>query len=159
MKGERHNHATEQCLSRNISGVFFRLTFKQRSLIIIEGKIEMKILFVEPPKDVWFVMGEYLPPPYGIIQLAAYLEKEVKNLRESLKSSQDAVLEFQKASGVLISKWDAGHIGNAVRVVSQGPAQVLSYLQREKEHLGRMAKVIDEALEDLGANNASSGIQ
>ncbi|MEE8322371.1 MAG: radical SAM protein, partial [Candidatus Bathyarchaeia archaeon] len=37
----------------------------------------MKILFVEPPKDIWFVMGEYLPPPYGIIQLAAYLEREV----------------------------------------------------------------------------------
>lgn len=35
----------------------------------------MRILFVEPPKDVWFVMGEYLPPPYGIIQLGAYLEK------------------------------------------------------------------------------------
>ena len=34
----------------------------------------MKILFVEPPKDYWFVMGEYLPPPYGILQLAAYLE-------------------------------------------------------------------------------------
>jgi len=39
----------------------------------------MKVLFVEPPKDVWFVMGEYLPPPYGIIQLSAYLEKEVKD--------------------------------------------------------------------------------
>jgi len=37
----------------------------------------MKVLFIEPPKDIWFVMGEYLPPPYGIIQLAAYLEKEV----------------------------------------------------------------------------------
>ncbi|UCH02612.1 MAG: cobalamin-dependent protein [Candidatus Bathyarchaeota archaeon] len=40
----------------------------------------MKILFVEPPKDVWFVMGEYLPPPYGIIQLAAYLEREIQNI-------------------------------------------------------------------------------
>lgn len=40
----------------------------------------MKVLFVEPPKDTWFVMGEYLPPPYGIIQLAAYLEKEVKDV-------------------------------------------------------------------------------
>ena len=40
----------------------------------------MKILFIEPPKDYFFVMGEYLPPPYGIIQLAAYLEKEVKNV-------------------------------------------------------------------------------
>ena len=39
----------------------------------------MRVLFVEPPKDIWFVMGEYLPPPYGIIQLAAYLEKEAKD--------------------------------------------------------------------------------
>lgn len=40
----------------------------------------MRVLFVEPPKDVWFVMGEYLPPPYGIIQLAAYLEREVRDV-------------------------------------------------------------------------------
>jgi anaerobic magnesium-protoporphyrin IX monomethyl ester cyclase len=40
----------------------------------------MKALFIEPPKDVWFVMGEYLPPPYGIIQLAAYLERKVNNV-------------------------------------------------------------------------------
>ncbi len=36
---------------------------------------------MEPPKDIWFVMGEYLPPPYGIIQLAAYLEREVKDVQ------------------------------------------------------------------------------
>jgi anaerobic magnesium-protoporphyrin IX monomethyl ester cyclase len=41
----------------------------------------MRILFIEPPKDVWFVMGEYLPPPYGVIQLAAYLEKQIVNLQ------------------------------------------------------------------------------
>ena len=41
----------------------------------------MKVLFVEPPKDVWFVMGEYLPPPYGIIQLAAYLEREIEGVQ------------------------------------------------------------------------------
>ncbi len=39
----------------------------------------MKILFVEPPKDYWFVMGEYLPPPYGILQLAAFLEQKHKD--------------------------------------------------------------------------------
>ena len=37
----------------------------------------MKVLLVEPPRDVWFIMGEYLPPPYGIIQLGAYLEREL----------------------------------------------------------------------------------
>ncbi len=41
----------------------------------------MKALFIEPPKDIWFVMGEYLPPPYGIIQLAAYLEKAAPNIQ------------------------------------------------------------------------------
>ncbi|MEM1581095.1 MAG: radical SAM protein [Candidatus Bathyarchaeia archaeon] len=40
----------------------------------------MRVLFVEPPKDIWFVMGEYLPPPYCIIQLAAYLETRVKDV-------------------------------------------------------------------------------
>lgn len=40
----------------------------------------MKILFVEPPKDYWFVMGEYLPPPFGILALAAYLESKNPDL-------------------------------------------------------------------------------
>ena len=39
----------------------------------------MKVMFIEPPRNFWFVMGEYLPPPFGIIQLAAYLEREVKD--------------------------------------------------------------------------------
>ena len=39
----------------------------------------MRILFIEPPREFWFVMGEYLPPPFGIIQLSAYLEKELKD--------------------------------------------------------------------------------
>jgi len=34
----------------------------------------VKVLFVEPPKDPWFVMGEYIPPPFGILALASYLE-------------------------------------------------------------------------------------
>ena len=40
----------------------------------------MRVLFIEPPRDTWFVMGNYLPPPFSIIQLAAYLEKETKNV-------------------------------------------------------------------------------
>jgi anaerobic magnesium-protoporphyrin IX monomethyl ester cyclase len=40
----------------------------------------MRVLFVEPPKDIWFVMGEYKPPPYGIIQLAAFLERETPDI-------------------------------------------------------------------------------
>lgn len=40
----------------------------------------MKVLFIEPPKDFWFVMGEYLPPPLGILELAAYLEAQNQNV-------------------------------------------------------------------------------
>ncbi len=39
----------------------------------------MNVLFIEPPKDFWFVMGEYLPPPTAAIQLAAYLEAKRPN--------------------------------------------------------------------------------
>lgn len=41
----------------------------------------MRVLFVEPPKEYWFVMGEYLPPPLGIIELAAYIESQDKSVR------------------------------------------------------------------------------
>ncbi|MBL7168963.1 hypothetical protein ISS40_09825 [Candidatus Bathyarchaeota archaeon] len=34
----------------------------------------MKVVFIEPPKEFWFLMGEYLPPPTAAIQLAAFLE-------------------------------------------------------------------------------------
>jgi len=40
----------------------------------------VKVLFVEPPKEYWFVMGEYLPPPLGILELAAYLENRDKDV-------------------------------------------------------------------------------
>ncbi|MCJ7712929.1 cobalamin B12-binding domain-containing protein, partial [Candidatus Bathyarchaeota archaeon] len=37
----------------------------------------VRIQFIEPPKDYWFVMGEYLPPPYGLLQLAGFLESKM----------------------------------------------------------------------------------
>jgi anaerobic magnesium-protoporphyrin IX monomethyl ester cyclase len=39
-----------------------------------------KILFVEPPRNYWFVMGEYLPPPSVLLILASYIEKELPNI-------------------------------------------------------------------------------
>lgn len=47
-----------------------------------------KILFVEPPKDYWFVMGEYLPPPTGLLILAAYVERELPDLEIEVFDSQ-----------------------------------------------------------------------
>ena len=56
----------------------------------------MKILFVEPPKDVWFVMGEYLPPPYGIIQLAAFLEKKSKQVEIEIVDCNAQQIDWQR---------------------------------------------------------------
>jgi anaerobic magnesium-protoporphyrin IX monomethyl ester cyclase len=55
----------------------------------------MKILFVEPPKDFWFVMGEYLPPPFGILQLAAYLEKTSKDVEIEVLDCQAADIDWK----------------------------------------------------------------
>jgi anaerobic magnesium-protoporphyrin IX monomethyl ester cyclase len=56
----------------------------------------LRALFIEPPKDIWFVMGEYLPPPYGIIQLAAYLEREVKNVEIELLDCNAEKVDWKK---------------------------------------------------------------
>ena len=54
----------------------------------------MKILFVEPPKDYWFVMGEYLPPPYGLLQLAGYLESKVVDSEIEVLDCQAMLLDW-----------------------------------------------------------------
>jgi anaerobic magnesium-protoporphyrin IX monomethyl ester cyclase len=55
----------------------------------------MRVLFVEPPKEIWFVMGKYLPPPFGIIQLAAYLEREVENVEIEVVDCNAQHLDWQ----------------------------------------------------------------
>jgi len=39
-----------------------------------------KLLFVEPPRNYWFVMGEYCPPPTTLLILAAYIERELPDI-------------------------------------------------------------------------------
>ena len=40
----------------------------------------MRVLFIEPPKDFWFILGQYISPPFGILILASYLETKIKNI-------------------------------------------------------------------------------
>lgn len=54
----------------------------------------MKTLFVEPPKDYWFVMGEYLPPPYGLLQLATYLESKNRSIEIEVLDCQARQLDW-----------------------------------------------------------------
>jgi len=53
-----------------------------------------KILFVEPPKDYWFVMGEYLPPPTTLLILAAYIERELPSLNINIVDCQAERLDW-----------------------------------------------------------------
>ena len=48
----------------------------------------LSILFVEPPKDYWFLMGEYLPPPTGLLTLAAYVERELPDVEIEVMDCQ-----------------------------------------------------------------------
>ena len=54
----------------------------------------MRVLLVEPPKKVWFVMGEYLPPPFGLLELAAYLEKHVEDVEIRVLDCQAERLDW-----------------------------------------------------------------
>ena len=46
------------------------------------------IVFVEPPRTAWFVMGEYCPPPASLLILAAYLERELPDATIHIVDSQ-----------------------------------------------------------------------
>jgi anaerobic magnesium-protoporphyrin IX monomethyl ester cyclase len=52
-------------------------------------------MFVEPPKDYWFVMGEYLPPPYGLLQLAGYLETKMPEAEIEVLDCQAMSLDWK----------------------------------------------------------------
>ena len=54
------------------------------------------VLFTEPPKEFWFLMGDYLPPPLPLLALAAYLRQELPDVRIELVDSQAEHLSFQE---------------------------------------------------------------
>jgi hypothetical protein len=43
-------------------------------------QMKSSLLFVESPRNYWFVMGEYLPPPSSLLILAAYIERELPGI-------------------------------------------------------------------------------
>jgi anaerobic magnesium-protoporphyrin IX monomethyl ester cyclase len=54
----------------------------------------LRVLFVEPPKDFWFIMGQYIPPPFGILALAGYLEREIPSVEIAVIDSQSEGLDW-----------------------------------------------------------------
>lgn len=55
----------------------------------------MKILFIEPPKEFWFLMGEYMPPPLALLQLAAFLEDKGNGWDLEVVDSQAEGLDWK----------------------------------------------------------------
>ncbi len=55
----------------------------------------MKVLFIEPPKEVWFVMGDYLPPPLSILQLAAFIEDRRPDVKIEVVDCQVEQLSWE----------------------------------------------------------------
>ncbi len=57
-----------------------------------------KILFVEPPRNYWFVMGEYLPPPTSLLILAAYVERELPDIEIEVLDCQGGKIGWDSLS-------------------------------------------------------------
>ena len=74
----------------------------------------VKVMFVEPPKDYWFVMGEYLPPPYGLLQLAGYLETKMPEAEIQVLDCQAMSLDWKglekKLESLLLAFWFLGNL-------------------------------------------------
>ena len=59
----------------------------------------MKVMFVEPPKETWFVMGEYLPPPLGILQLASYIDVNNEDVEIQVLDCQAQGIDWKELEG------------------------------------------------------------
>jgi anaerobic magnesium-protoporphyrin IX monomethyl ester cyclase len=57
--------------------------------------MKSSLLFVEPPRNFWFVMGEYLPPPSSLLILAAYVERELPGVDIDIVDCQADRLDWK----------------------------------------------------------------
>lgn len=54
----------------------------------------MKLLLVESPKTFWFIMQDYLPPPYNILLLAAVVEQQLPEVEVKVIDCQAEGLDW-----------------------------------------------------------------
>ncbi len=54
----------------------------------------MNVALIEPPKDFWFVMGKYVPPPFGLLCLASYLEEKSPGFKITVVDCQSEGLDW-----------------------------------------------------------------
>ena len=58
--------------------------------------MKSSVLFIEPPRVFWFVMGEYLPPPSSLLILAAYVERELPEVNIEIVDCQAEQRSWKK---------------------------------------------------------------
>jgi anaerobic magnesium-protoporphyrin IX monomethyl ester cyclase len=58
-------------------------------------QMKSSLLFVESPRNYWFVMGEYLPPPSSLLILAAYVERELPGIDIEIVDCQADRLDWK----------------------------------------------------------------
>ena len=73
--------------------------------------MKSSILFVEPPRNSWFVMGEYLPPPSALLILAAFVERELPDVEIDIVDCQADQLDW---------------MGLEKYIASTGPSMILT---------------------------------
>lgn len=59
----------------------------------------MRVAFIEPPKGFWFILGQYVPPPFGILALAAYLEAHNPDVEIEVVDCQAEGLDWDGLEG------------------------------------------------------------
>ena len=57
--------------------------------------MKSSLLLVEPPRNFWFVMGEYLPPPSTLLILAGYIERELPDVELDIIDCQADRLDWK----------------------------------------------------------------
>ncbi|RLF58781.1 MAG: cobalamin-binding protein [Thermoplasmata archaeon] len=62
-----------------------------------------KIVFVEPPRNYWFVMGEYQPPPTTLLILAAFIEQQLPNIELEIIDCQAEKISWDGLENRIIS--------------------------------------------------------
>lgn len=84
----------------------------------------------------------------------ARIDWATRNLTEENKRLKEAFAEFEKASGLAISKWNAGDVGAAVKLVMRGEHQNrLHALQSIKNQAKSLVEWLEENIPDPPQTN------
>lgn len=118
------------------------------------------------PADMPFVCAVLRAAMAGVVPTAAVqskvdeaVEKELKRQQRNndfaLHELREKIGAFEKSSGInLNSRWDAGEIGEAVSFVrNSGVLGAVSVAERLRDEDARVAKRMDEAIEELRLNS------